>query len=436
MTATSLPRTESPIHDWQKSVPDEIRTMVQELASSHAIPIGPAVVVDAGKVLTRLLIGVLQAGGTWRQLSPAAEWYTANWTVSLENSQAVRASMPDLVIGEGRELSILDHGAGVFHIEIEGAQTVVAGGYIQTPLGRHAVVAFFGESLGAIQAVRKAVDLASRQGHVMVWGASSSWLAPEPVTADDVILPELQKQELLGWLDRFCTLQAKARDLGLRPRQGLLLVGPPGTGKTQFVRHLMGRYPTLDTHVFMPSKPGARAEDPFGHMLAALRNSPRSALVAIEDIDQITNSGAVTREYLLNAIDGLFETPQPVLWIATANDPSGLDPAILDRPGRFGRIVAFRAPDVSGRVRMLHRFSPFPIGDEVATRLAAVADGLTGAYLREACTSAALRVLESECAYETALEGELELLQRQHGEAVQLGRELATAAKVGFNGRP
>jgi ATP-dependent 26S proteasome regulatory subunit len=254
---------------------------------------------------------------------------------------------------------------------------------------------------------------------------------PPRVDEDELILAPAVRSELFGWLDRFWRLSDAASRLGIAPRRGLLLVGDPGTGKTQCIRHLITRYPAVAAHLFIPARCGG-AGDPFGDMLRAVRGRRQPAMVIIEDIDRLAESGAVTREYLLNCLDGLFGAETPTLWVATANDPTLLEQSLLDRPGRFDRIVVFPRPAEPERLAFLRRFSRMEISDDALCAAARASDGLTGAHLREACSAAMLIVLDTAQPYDGALRQELVRIREQHavGRSFRAG---SVGGRTGFN---
>ena len=84
---------------------------------------------------------------------------------------------------------------------------------------------------------------------------------------------------------------------------------------------------------------------------------------------------------LLNCLDGVA-TQDGVVVVATANDPTCLDPAILKRPGRFDRVVHFRSPDASLRREYYRRLNPV-LGGEQFESVIAQTEGFSFAELRE-----------------------------------------------------
>src|SRR5205823_13754949 len=122
----------------------------------------------------------------------------------------------------------------------------------------------------------------------------------------------------------------------------------------------------------------------------SLRRSTKPAVVVLEDIDRLTDSGVVTKEFLLNALDGMLSVGGWVLWVATSNDPRGLEQNILDRPGRFDRVVVFPLPGPDERHQLIRLHSPLAIDESSLEGAARMAEGLSGAHLREACHAAAL----------------------------------------------
>ena len=127
-----------------------------------------------------------------------------------------------------------------------------------------------------------------------------------------------------------------------------LFWGPPGNGKSATIR-VMAAHPHIQPYTLDLSDTEEKSASVLLLFEKAATNAP--ALVIIEDLDRaFPTEGKRTRERhvsfqtLLNCLDGVASR-DGVLVVATANDPTCLDPAILKRPGRFDRVVQFRNPD-------------------------------------------------------------------------------------------
>ena len=233
------------------------------------------------------------------------------------------------------------------------------------------------------------------------------------VTEEELVLPQEFKRDLLEYTDNFWRSAAICAQLGIAATRGVLFVGAPGTGKTHTVRHLLGRYENCRRFVYVAESSGSRYAAGFREMVDMVSESEQPAIVVLEDLDRICESGTVTPEFLLNVLDGLLQPQVPVLWLATSNDPTGLAENILDRPGRFDRIFVFPYPEFEERSRLVARYSPWPVDNAVIQRIATQSHGLTGAHLKEVCYAAALASAEEPKRYASALGTELDRVTQQ-----------------------
>jgi len=183
------------------------------------------------------------------------------------------------------------------------------------------------------------------------------------ITFQDVAGVEEAKQELQEVVE-FLKYPEKFAALGARIPKGVLLVGPPGTGKTVLSRAVAGEagvpFFSISGSEFVEMFVGvgaSRVRDLFDQ---AKRNAP--CIVFVDEIDAVGRQRGAglggshdEREQTLNQIlvemDG-FDSNTNVIVIAATNRPDVLDPALL-RPGRFDRQVVLPAPDINGRKAIL-----------------------------------------------------------------------------------
>lgn len=222
------------------------------------------------------------------------------------------------------------------------------------------------------------------------------------VTFDDVAGVDEAKQELAEIVDYLKNTQ-KYQKLGAKIPKGILLLGPPGCGKTLLARAVAGEAGVPFFHIsgsdFVEMFVGvgaARVRDLFE---TAKANRP--ALIFIDEIDAVgrqrgtgLGGGHDEREQTLNQLlvemDG-FDPNQGIIVIAATNRADILDPALL-RPGRFDRHIVVDPPDVEGRRKILEVHTKGkPLAPDVDLEvLAKRTPGFTGADLANLVNEAAL----------------------------------------------
>lgn len=238
------------------------------------------------------------------------------------------------------------------------------------------------------------------RGHVVGFGSEMfdhattlSFLRRPQLAEGEVVLPDgvlaLVERQVLGIARHRAALQASGQHL----KRGVLLHGPPGTGKTQTVRHLLGRLEGVTVVVLSGQALGAIRE------ACSIARALQPAAIVVEDVDLIAEErgygpGAHPLLFqLLTEMDGLGEDVD-VAFILTTNRADLLEPALAARPGRVDQAVHIPTPDADGRRRLLELYRRDVDLRADFDPVVARTEGVTASFLKELLRRAALAAAE------------------------------------------
>lgn len=229
-----------------------------------------------------------------------------------------------------------------------------------------------------------------RAGARREFGLCFSVVGVPEATREELILPATVWDEVDVCVHGLFAGLPQLRAAGLACNRGVLLAGPPGTGKTGVCRVLATELDEQVTIVFCDAKAVQEVIEDLYRELVHLA----PALVVMEDLDLVVghrHGGSRALVGFLLALDGAMTQHAGVVTVATTNDPDAID-AAARRAGRFDRIVYVGPPDREARAAILRRYLR-PLGCDVdVDRVAASTAGSTGADLRELVTRAVLCV--------------------------------------------
>ncbi|WP_295586622.1 ATP-dependent zinc metalloprotease FtsH [uncultured Oscillibacter sp.] len=224
---------------------------------------------------------------------------------------------------------------------------------------------------------------------------------------------EDEAKESLKEIVEYLHNPAKYKEIGASMPKGILLVGPPGTGKTMLAKAVAGEaavpFFSISGSEFVEMFVGMGASKVRDLFKQAKEKAP--CIVFIDEIDAIGKKrdgqlgGNDEREQTLNQLltemDG-FEGNNGVIILAATNRPESLDPA-LTRPGRFDRRVPVELPDLRGREEILKvHAKKIKVAEDVDfNKIARMASGASGAELANIVNEAALRAVRDGRRYAT-----------------------------------
>lgn len=273
---------------------------------------------------------------------------------------------------------------------------------------------------------KKLMDKAGGGKNAMTFGKSNAKIYVESsggIDFSDVAGVEEAKENLAEIVDYLHNPQ-KYEELGASMPKGVLLVGPPGTGKTMLAKAVAGEanvpFFSISGSEFVEMFVGMGAAKVRDLFKQAKEKSP--CIVFIDEIDAIGKKrdgnigGNDEREQTLNQLltemDG-FEENSGVMILAATNRPESLDPA-LTRPGRFDRRVPVELPDLKGREDILkvHARKVKLVEGVDFNKVARMASGASGAELANIVNEAALRAVRDERQFVTQedLEASIEVV--------------------------
>ena len=228
------------------------------------------------------------------------------------------------------------------------------------------------------------------QGNQMV-----SFLPRPTVAESDVILPP----DVLPTIEKHVTGPAERAkrllDLGIHLKRGVLLHGPPGTGKTHTVRYLMGRL--AQSTVIVLTGNGLM----FIEQAAVLARRLAPSVVVVEDVDLIAQDrsfspmGNPVLFSLLDAMDGVAADAD-VPFVLTTNRATMLEEALVQRPGRIDLAVEIPRPDPEGRRRLADLYRGGATVTADIDPLISATEGATASAIKELMRRAVLRALDND----------------------------------------
>ena len=316
------------------------------------------------------------------------------------NSTKFRVNIPE---NDPELLSLMRSNLNEF--DVKPAQTILAGILFQLlPFGLLILlwwmIASRGEQMG---------------NRIMTFGKVSPKIHSdknEKVTFNDVAGVDEAKEELKEVIE-FLKDPKRFQKLGGKIPKGVLLVGPPGCGKTLIAKAVAGEagvpFFSISGSDFVEMFVGvgaSRVRDLFEQGRKAGRASGKGAIIFIDEIDAVgqlrfsgIGGGHDERNQTLNALlvemDG-FDTTLGLILIAATNRPDTLDPALL-RPGRFDRNIVVNLPDIKGREEILKVHTRrLKLAPSVEFKsIASQTPGFSGADLANLCNEAALLAARS-----------------------------------------
>jgi SpoVK/Ycf46/Vps4 family AAA+-type ATPase len=193
-----------------------------------------------------------------------------------------------------------------------------------------------------------------------------------------LVLPDSKAERVLASIDNFWSREAKFRQHGFLWKRGIMLWGPPGSGKTVLCQQLSKQIVDKGGISVYLSDPQFTAE---GLRVLRMIEKKRPIVVMIEDIDAIVDKKG--ESHMLALLDGELQIDN-VVFVATTNYPERLDKRLVNRPSRFDEIIKIGMPSAAAREQYI--VSKVPRLAEAVEELKVWVDGsdnMSIAHIRE-----------------------------------------------------